>query len=107
MESLWKAGASVRAYDPEAMEEARRIYGERESLTLCDSPLAALEGADALAVVTEWNEFRSPDFNRIKHALSQPVVFDGRNIYNPEFLRRLGFHYYAIGRGNQPAADLS
>ncbi len=102
MEALWEAGARVRAYDPEAMHEARRIYGEHDRLTLCENPMAALEGADALAVVTEWNEFRSPDFARIKTMLSEPVIFDGRNIYNPALLREMGFHYYAIGRGLQP-----
>jgi len=102
MEALWEAGARVRAYDPEAMHEARRIYGEHDRLTLCENPMACLEGADALAVVTEWNEFRSPDFARIKTMLSEPVIFDGRNIYNPALLREMGFHYYAIGRGLQP-----
>ena len=100
MEALWAAGAKVRAYDPEAMKECRRIYGERDDLTLCEDPYQALEGADALAVVTEWNVFRSPDFSKVKSLLRQPVVFDGRNLYDPLRMRELGFDYYAIGRGN-------
>ncbi|MCP3869547.1 MAG: UDP-glucose/GDP-mannose dehydrogenase family protein [Gammaproteobacteria bacterium] len=98
MEALWEAGASVRAFDPEAMGETRRIYGDRTDLTLCDSPDGVLEDADALAVATEWKVFRSPDFDRIKTALKTPVVFDGRNLYDPDYLRRKGFAYYAIGR---------
>ena len=101
MESLWEAGATVRAFDPKAMDETRRIYGERNGLTLCDSPEAALEGADALAILTEWNLFRSPDFDHIRRTLREPVIFDGRNLYEPDALSRMGFHYYAIGR---PAA---
>lgn len=100
MESLWAAGARVQAYDPEAMEECRRIYGERDDLILVDHPDAALSNADGLAVVTEWQVFRSPDFDRIKSALKQPVIFDGRNIYDPKQLKRNGFAYYAIGRGD-------
>jgi UDPglucose 6-dehydrogenase len=99
MEKLWSAGARVRAFDPVAMEETRRIYGERSDLMLCDSPEAALRGADALAIVTEWNVFRSPDFDGIRQALSRPAIFDGRNLYDPVQLRALGFDYYGIGRG--------
>ncbi len=98
MESLWEAGAKVQAYDPEAMNETKRVYGERDDLTLVDSPEAALEGADALAVVTEWNAFRSPNFEHIKAQLSQPTIFDGRNLYDPATLRADGFSYYCIGR---------
>lgn len=98
MEALWDAGAKVQAHDPVAMDECRRIYGERDDLVLADSPEAALEGADALAVVTEWNLFRSPDFDTVKAKLNNPVIFDGRNIYDPARLRELGFHYYGIGR---------
>ena len=98
MEALWKAGAKVRAFDPEARAETRRIYGEREDLLLCDNPLDTLDGADALVVVTEWNQFRSPDFEYIRDNLNEPVIFDGRNIYNPAELARLGFTYYSIGR---------
>ena len=98
MEALWAVGAKVRAHDPEAMEEARRIYGERSELVLCESPEAALEGADALAVVTEWNLFRSPDFETVRRALRDPVIFDGRNLYDPAQLRGAGFTYHAVGR---------
>jgi UDPglucose 6-dehydrogenase len=99
VEALWSAGARVRAFDPEAMSEARRIYGQRPDLALCDSMEAALEGADALVVVTEWNQFRSPDFDHIRAALTNPVVFDGRNLYDPAWLEQMGIAYYAIGRG--------
>ena len=99
MEALWASGAKVRAYDPVAMAECARIYGERADLTLCKTAPEALEGADALAIVTEWQEFRSPDFDDIKRALRSPVIFDGRNLYDPEHMSRAGFSYYAIGRG--------
>jgi UDPglucose 6-dehydrogenase len=99
MESLWAAGAKVRAYDPVAMPECLRIYGERPDLTLCETSPEALVGADALAIVTEWREFRSPDFDHIKAALRSPVIFDGRNLYDPEHMQKAGFDYYAIGRG--------
>jgi len=98
METLWKAGARVRAFDPEAMDECRRIYGEREDLELCATPEEALAGADALAVVTEWKVFRSPDFDLIQQRLNDPVIFDGRNLYNPNNLRARGITYHAIGR---------
>jgi UDPglucose 6-dehydrogenase len=99
MESLWSAGAKVRAFDPVAMPECRRIYGERADLTLCKNGPEALLGADALAIVTEWREFRSPDFDHIKATLRSPVIFDGRNLYDPEQMQKAGFDYYAIGRG--------
>jgi UDPglucose 6-dehydrogenase len=99
MESLWAAGAKVRAYDPVAMPECLRIYGDRADLALCKTSHDALKGADALAIVTEWREFRSPDFEHIKSALNTPVIFDGRNIYDPEQMAQAGFSYYAIGRG--------
>ncbi|HEB97163.1 MAG TPA: UDP-glucose/GDP-mannose dehydrogenase family protein [Sedimenticola thiotaurini] len=98
MEALWQAGARVRAYDPEAMDETHRIYGERPDLVLCESPEQALDGADALTVATEWKVFRSPDFDRIRSALTEPVIFDGRNLYDPRFLHSRGFVHYAIGR---------
>ncbi|MEW8078687.1 MAG: UDP-glucose/GDP-mannose dehydrogenase family protein [Candidatus Thiodiazotropha endolucinida] len=100
IEALWDAGAKVRAFDPEAMEECRRIYGEREDLVYCGDQESTLKGADALVVVTEWQVFRSPDFEQIKLALSEPVIFDGRNIYDPKRLKEAGFSYYAIGRGD-------
>jgi UDPglucose 6-dehydrogenase len=99
MESLWTAGAKVRAFDPVAMPECRRIYGERADLTLCKTSPEALQGADALAIVTEWREFRSPDFEHLKAVLRTPVIFDGRNLYDPEQMAQAGFSYYAIGRG--------
>jgi len=99
MEQLWAAGARVQAYDPQAMEEARRIYGERADLILCPDPERALVGADALVVITEWQAFRSPDFEEIRKVLHRPVIFDGRNIYQPDWLEQQGFVYYGIGRG--------
>jgi UDPglucose 6-dehydrogenase len=99
IEALWEAGAKVRAYDPVAHHEARRIYGERSDLVLCKNAEEALMGADALAIVTEWREFRSPDFGKIKATLRDPVIFDGRNLYEPRVLQRQGIHYFAIGRG--------
>ncbi len=98
MESLWEQGASVRAFDPKAGGETRRIYGERDDLTLCETPEAALQGADALVVITEWNQFRSPDFELLHKQLKEPVIFDGRNLYDPDFLAKKGFTYYSIGR---------
>jgi len=99
MENLWKAGASVQAFDPEAMQETQRIYGDREGLTLCGTKEQALKGADVLVICTEWKEFRSPDFAAISDTLKEPVVFDGRNLYEPDMLERHGLIYYAIGRG--------
>ena len=99
LEQLWEAGATVRAYDPEAMDEARRIFGERDDLVLCDSSQSALEGADALVVVTEWKEFRIPDFARLHASLGDAVVFDGRNLYEPAEVEAAGLAYYGIGRG--------
>jgi UDPglucose 6-dehydrogenase len=101
IESLWAAGARVRGYDPVAMAEARRIYGDRPDFILCASASEALDGADALAICTEWQEFRSPDFARLKSALKQPVVFDGRNLYEPSLMARQGVRYFAIGRGER------
>lgn len=99
MQALWQEGAKVRAFDPVAKTEAQRIFGQRDDLVLCDNPEAALEGADALIIVTEWKVFLSPDFVMIKQQLKQPLIFDGRNLYDPNYLRNLGFTYYAIGRG--------
>jgi UDPglucose 6-dehydrogenase len=104
LEQLWNAGARVRAFDPAAMKETRRIYGERADLTLCNRARETLEGADALAIVTEWKEFRSPDFDFLKKQLRSPVIFDGRNLYDPAMMKRLGFRYYAIGRGENAQA---
>ncbi len=96
---LWEAGARVRAYDPEASHEARRIFGERDDLLLCTSASQALEGADALAVVTEWKQFRSPDFARLQATLADKAIFDGRNLYDPREVEQAGLAYYGIGRG--------
>jgi len=104
VEALWEAGVTVRAYDPQAMNEMRRVYGERADLVLCASADEAAEGADALAVMTEWREFRSPDFNRLRRALGDAVIFDGRNIYPPEDVEAAGIRYYGIGRGRSVTA---
>lgn len=98
IESLLAAGARVQAFDPEAMEEARKIFGDRIQYT--HRNYDALHGASALLILTEWNEFRRPDFERVKKLLQKPVIFDGRNIYSAEDLRRLGFSYYAIGQSD-------
>src|SRR5690242_4796542 len=104
MEALWQAGARIRAHDPQARGEAARLYGQRDDLVLCDDLWAALDGADALAVVTEWKAFRSPDFARIKAALKSPVIFDGRNLYDPAMVEAAGLAYYGIGRGRSTVA---
>ena len=96
IEELLARGAAVRAYDPKAVSAARRVLGDR--VTFCQRSYEAVEGADALVVATEWNEFREPDFARVKALMRQPAVFDGRNIYNPQVLREMGFHYQGIGR---------
>ncbi len=99
LEQLWQAGAHVRAFDPEAAHEAGRIFGERSDLQLCDSADSALDGADALAVVTEWKAFWSPDFAAMRRALKSAAVFDGRNIFDPKTVEAAGLAYYGIGRG--------
>ena len=99
IEALLGAGALVRAHDPEAAEEAARVLGEHDGLVFAGSPEAALEGADALIVVTEWPEYRSPDFELLSSQLSARVIFDGRNIYAPTTVERYGLAYYGIGRG--------
>jgi len=104
MEMLWSAGARVRAYDPKAMEECRRLYGSRADLELCSTAEQALAGADALIVATEWKNFQAPDFGRIRAALREPVIFDGRNIYDPATLRGYGLRLVGIGRGS-PASS--
>ncbi len=92
------AGAAVRAYDPAARDEAKRIYADESRVEIADSPLAALDGCDALAIVTEWQEFRSPDFGAIRARLKTPAIFDGRNLYDPEVVAAQGIEYYPIGR---------
>lgn len=98
MEALWEAGATVQAYDREAMEEAQRIYGNRKDLKLMDTKEAALHDADALVICTEWQSFKNPDFDLIKQELNNAVVFDGRNIYDPKKMKAKKIDYYSIGR---------
>lgn len=98
IDGLWKRGATVSAYDPVAMEEAERIYGNDPRIRFAGTPNAALDGADALVIVTEWKVFRSPDFANIKSLLKQPVIFDGRNLYDPAFVKGEGIEYHPIGR---------
>ncbi|PKO94371.1 MAG: UDP-glucose 6-dehydrogenase [Betaproteobacteria bacterium HGW-Betaproteobacteria-10] len=95
---LFAAGATVSAYDPVAMHETQRIFADESRLQYAENPMGALENADALVIVTEWKEFRSPDFEAIKQALKHPVIFDGRNLYDPKLVRDSGIEYFAIGR---------
>ncbi|PKQ71221.1 UDP-glucose 6-dehydrogenase [Aeromonas sobria] len=101
--AIWAAGGRVQAFDPKAMERAHELYGQRPDLQLCPTQEAALEGADALLICTEWQAFRAPDFQQLKALLNQPVIIDGRNLYNPRQLSELGFDYHAIGRPHLPA----
>ncbi|ABA74558.1 UDP-glucose/GDP-mannose dehydrogenase family protein [Pseudomonas fluorescens] len=98
MEALWQAGASVQAFDPKAMEEAQRLYGSRDDLTLTGTKEAALKNADALIIVTEWQSFRAPDFDQLSRLLKQPLIFDGRNLFDPQRLSKRGFTYVSVGR---------
>lgn len=104
IEELWAAGATVHAYDPQAMEETQRIYGVRPDFVLCGTKEAALQGSDALIICTEWQQFKAPDFDFLKQQLNTPVIFDGRNLFDPERLKQKGFSYYAIGRGQSVLA---
>jgi len=97
---LTRLGARVQAYDPVAMDEAQRVMAGTPGLSFMPSAAAALEGADALLVVTEWKEFRNPDFDGIKAALKEPVIFDGRNLYDPALMRSLGIVHLGVGRGS-------
>src|SRR6185437_189424 len=102
IEALLAAGAHVRAYDPVAVAKANRIFAghvHAKRMTFCKDAYEAVEGAEALLIATEWQEFRSPDYDRLRTMLSHPVIFDGRNLYDPALMQRLGFEYYAIGRG--------
>ena len=99
MEALWAAGAKIQAYDPVAMDETQHIYGLRDDLKLVGTKEAAIERADALIICTEWKNFRAPNFDLLKTALRNPVIFDGRNLYEPDRMASLGFEYYAVGRG--------
>lgn len=98
LEALIDAGASVKAYDPEAMSEAKRIYGDKAGLAYCDMQKDTLQNADALVIVTEWKQFRSPDFEELSVCLADKVVFDGRNMYDPKLVKQAGLQYYTIGR---------
>jgi UDPglucose 6-dehydrogenase len=98
LEGLWARGARVRAFDPEAMDECRRLYGERPDLRLCANQQEALSEANALVVVTDWTSFKAPDFNLLRQELADALVFDGRNLYEPSLMARYGLRYYAIGR---------
>ena len=98
MEGLWSKGATVTAYDPVAMQETQRIYGEHEYLHYAESPMNALEDADALIIVTEWKAFKSPDFDVVKSKLKNAIIFDGRNLFEPEEIKALGIEYHGIGR---------
>jgi len=98
LESLWRSGAKVQAYDPVAMPTARRIYGERRDFTLCSTAAEALANADALVVITEWEEFLHPDFALIKKKIKNKVIFDGRNLYQPAEMNRLGITHFPVGR---------
>lgn len=107
MEALWAHGARVRAYDPEAMHETQKIYGHDGRLTLMGTPEATLGGADALIICTEWQQFKAPDFELIKARLKDPVVFDGRNLYDPERMARYGLEYFPMGRGKSCVPPLT
>ena len=98
IDGLLQLGASICAYDPSAIDEAKRVLGSVSNLTFAVNPLAACEGADALVVVTEWKEFRSPDFDALLRHLKQPVIFDGRNLYEPDVVRAAGFEHVSMGR---------
>lgn len=100
MESLWQAGAKIQAYDPEAMEETKRIYGERDDLRLVDNADAVLQGADALVICTEWKQFRATDLTWLREQLASPILVDGRNLFDPKAAREAGLSYYAVGRGD-------
>ena len=96
IDALLNAGVDLRVHDPEALPNVRALYGDK--LVYCDRPYGALEGADALAIVTEWNEFRNPDFSVMRRLLNHPVIFDGRNLYDPARMAAMGISYHGIGR---------
>ncbi|ODT29049.1 MAG: UDP-glucose 6-dehydrogenase [Kaistia sp. SCN 65-12] len=98
MEALWQAGARVRAFDPVAMDEAARLYGSRPDLVLCEDKYGALNGADALVICTEWQQFRAPDFGEMENRLKERLIVDGRNLYSPQKMRSEGWSYYSVGR---------
>ncbi len=101
LQALWQAGVKVQAYDPVATAVAAKLFGKRDDLQLCQQALAAIDGADALVIVTEWDEFKHIDLQQVKAQLRQPVIFDGRNIYEPDRMQKLGFNYNSLGRANE------
>ena len=101
IETLTELGAKIKVFDPAAMENCKKLYSDQSNLSFCKHKNQALEGSDALIVATEWKAFRSPDFSIMKELLKAPVIFDGRNLYDPAELEQLGFSYYAIGRGKK------
>jgi UDPglucose 6-dehydrogenase len=105
IEQLARMGATIVAYDPAAAEEAHRVLSHVEALRIVDNVVSTLEGADALLILTEWREFKSPDFEQIKSLLKKPVIFDGRNLYEPALMKELGFEYQGIGRGTNQIAS--
>ncbi|MBF5052755.1 UDP-glucose 6-dehydrogenase [Alcanivorax venustensis ISO4] len=107
MEAVWAAGGHIQAYDPEARDECRRLYGDRNDLTLAEHRVDALDGADALVICTEWKEFRVADFKAIRDALRTPVMVDGRNIYEPDSVRAAGLLYFGVGRGDSVLTEIS
>ncbi len=105
LEALWAQGVTVKLYDPKAMKSLGQRYGARPDLLLCDSAYQALEGAEALLITTEWKEFWSPDFTRMMRLLKEPVIFDGRNMYDPCYMQQLGFRYFGVGRSSDHCQD--
>jgi UDPglucose 6-dehydrogenase len=103
MEGLWAQGATVTAHDPVAMKETKHIYGERADLNYAETSLDALQDADALIIVTEWKAYKSPDFDVVKSKLKNPIIFDGRNLFDPKDVKALGIEYFGVGRGNMQA----
>ena len=101
IETLTELGAKIKVFDPAAMENCKKLYSDQSNLSFCTHRNQALEGSDALIVATEWKAFWSPDFSIMKELLKAPVIFDGRNLYDPAELEQLGFSYYAIGRGKK------
>jgi UDPglucose 6-dehydrogenase len=110
VDALLRAGAQVRAYDPVAANEARKQFAAhpmRQQLVFCKDAYEAAQGANALLIATEWKEFRSPDFARLKTLLKEPVIFDGRNLYEPALMERMGLYYVAVGRGRRPQGSVT
>jgi len=107
IDRLTRAGAKIRAFDPVAMEASHRLLKDHDNIEFVTSAMSAAEQADALLIVTEWSEFKAPDFDRIRQALNEPVIFDGRNLFDPDDMHALGFHYEGIGRLARPESPES